>query len=367
MNENSLNILITGTGGPTPRSFARVLKELGSYKNYCLFGTDIHSQAIGLYQNHLFEKSFITPRSSQEGYWEAIQQIIEECNIDIAVILPEAEVRSWSIQQALGQLPCKALVPDIRAVDAMLNKSVLTKALAPHGLVPQSVDIDLNDTELEKIINTSLKYPFWVRSATGSSGLGSFKVESYSDLVKWVSINDRVTKFIASDFLSGRNLACKFLYYQGKLLRSAVGERVNYIMSKVSPSGITGNTSFGRLLNDQKIFEAAYKAIEIMFQLTCADKHGFFTVDLKEDENGKPFITEINVRHVAFTSAFAIGGANFCEDTIRLLDKDKSFDGDFKLYKFEKDLIFLREVDALPIVMKETDLITNVFEIKKDH
>jgi hypothetical protein len=367
MTNNTLNILITGTGGPTPRSFARALKEVGTYKNYRLFGTDIHKYAVGLYQHHLFEKSFITPRSSQPAYWDAIQQIIDEYHIDMAVILPEAEVRTWSIRQAEGKLPCKALIPDIRAVNEMLDKSILTKALAPHGLVPKSVDIDPDDPALEQKINNSLTYPFWVRSATGSSGLGSFKVHSFADLMKWVSINEGVTNFIASDFLSGRNLACKFLYFDGKLLRSAVGERVDYIMAKISPSGITGNTSYGRLLNDPKVFELAHKAIEIMFEQTGADRHGFFTVDLKEDGNGKPFITEINVRHVAFTSAFAIGGANFCEDTIRLLDEDEAFDRQFKLYEFEKDLIFLREVDALPIVMKETELITDVLAPKKIH
>jgi len=365
MDKSTLNILITGTGGPTPRSFARALKELSTYKNYRLFGTDIHKYAIGLYQNHLFEKSFITPRSSQEGYWEAMENIIQEHDIDMAVILPETEVLAWSRRQADGALPCKALIPDIKAVDGMIDKSVLTKTLAPHGLVPKSVDIDPEEKDLEMKIKQKLTYPFWVRSATGSSGLGSFKVHSFADLIKWVSINQGVTNFIASNFLSGRNLACKFLYYNGQLLRSAVGERVNYIMAKVSPSGITGNTSYGRLLNDEKVFEVSHKAIEIMFELTGANKHGFFTVDLKEDDKGQPFVTEINVRHVAFTSAFALGGANFCEDTIRLLDDDPSFNDQFRLYEFEKDLIFLREVDALPIIMKETELISDVPLLKK--
>ena len=128
-------------------------------------------------------------------------------------------------------------------------------------------------------------------------------------------------------------------------------------MAKVAPSGITGNTSFGRLLNEPKVFEEANKAMDHMFKHTGAKKHGFFTVDFKEDENGKPYITEVNVRHVAFTQCFAAGGANFAEDTMRLLDNDPSFDKNFKLYEFEKDLIFLRDVDALPILMKEKDLL----------
>jgi predicted ATP-grasp superfamily ATP-dependent carboligase len=94
-----------------------------------------------------------------------------------------------------------------------------------------------------------------------------------------------------------------------------------------------------------------------MFDVTGAERHGFYTVDLKEDGNGLPFVTEINVRHVAFTQCLAMAGANLCEDTIRLLDSDGTFTDDFVQYQFESDLIFLRDVDERPIVMKETALL----------
>jgi carbamoyl-phosphate synthase large subunit len=161
---------------------------------------------------------------------------------------------------------------------------------------------------------------------------------------------------MASSYLPGRNLACKLLYFEGKLLRSACAERVNYIMSKVAPSGVTGNTSFGRLLNESEIVDLASNAMDILFEKTGAPKHGFFTIDLKEDEDGTPYITEVNVRHVAFTGCFAAGGANFAMDTVQLLTKPKEFDRDYKMYEFEPGLIFLRDVDAEPILLNEKDL-----------
>jgi predicted ATP-grasp superfamily ATP-dependent carboligase len=112
------------------------------------------------------------------------------------------------------------------------------------------------------------------------------------------------------------------------------------------------------LLNEPALVDAAVKAMDHLFAHTSANKHGFFTVDFKEDENGQPFITEVNVRHVAFTQCFAAGGANFAEDTIRLLDEDSNFDRQFKMYEFEEGLIFLRDVDALPVMMKEKDLLS---------
>ena len=182
-------------------------------------------------------------------------------------------------------------------------------------------------------------------------------MEDEDSLKNWIQINPNVQQFIASKFLPGRNLACKMLYYNGNLVRTACAERVNYIMAKVAPSGITGNTSFGRLLNEPELVKEAKRAMDFLFQHTGAKQHGFFTVDFKEDENGKPYITEINVRHVAFTQCFAAGGANFAADTVQLVREEPDFDHTYKMYEFEKDLIFLRDVDSLPILMKEKELL----------
>lgn len=351
-----MKILITGVGGPTPRSFAIALKKYSSYKSFELIATDINPLSIGLYQKELFDKSYIVPRATDENYWEVIEEIIQENKIEMAVILPELEVMEWSKRKETDSLPCKVLLPDYSIASLLVDKSKMTEMLDDLGIVPPSISFSRDDQDLEKVFD-KLGSDFWVRSTSGTSGLGSLQVDTIESLKNWIQINPSVNDFLASKFLSGRNLACKLLYHDGKLLRAASGERVHYIMSKVAPSGITGNTSFGRLLNEAKLIELSIKAMNKLFGVSGAKKHGFFTVDFKEDENGKPYITEINVRHVAFTQCFAAGGANFAEDTIRLLDEDSSFDRNYKMYEFEKNLIFLRDVDSLPIMMKETELL----------
>jgi hypothetical protein len=353
----TLNILITGVGGPTPRSFARALRSFGKWGPYRIFGTDINPLAIGLYQRDLFENCFLTPPSSSPDYWAFTADLIERLKIDAAVVLPEVEVAEWSRRQALTGLPCKALVPDTRLTNLLMDKAEMSDVLATHGLVPRSLVVSLDDPGLNSRVESTLSFPFWVRSATGSSGLGSFKVTDFAMLEHWLKINRGVDKFLASEFLPGRNLACKLLFFNGELLRAACAERVKYIMAKTSPSGITGNTSFGRLVNDSSVVDRAVQAIDLIFQHTGAARHGFFTVDLKEDASGKPLLTEINIRHVAFTSAFAAAGANLCEDTIRLLLDDPEFSRQPQVYSFPPGTIFLRDVDSLPIVMNEAELL----------
>lgn len=351
-----MRILVTGVGGPTPRSFAVSLKKYGSYKKYELIGTDVNPLSIGLYQSELFARCYVVPKATDEDYWDAVRKIIVENKIDFAVVLPEVEVLVWSRKAMDGAMPCRVLLPDSAVAELLIDKGVMSKILNDIGLVPKSVEFSSAEIDLAHIFN-KLNTPFWVRSSSGTSGLGSLKIENIEALRNWIQINPNVDKFLASEFLPGRNLACKMLYYEGKLMRAACAERVQYIMSKVAPSGITGNTSFGRLLYEPKLVKIAERAIERIYDTTRAKKHGFFTVDFKEDAAGIPLITEINVRHVAFTQCFAAAGANFAEDTIRLLDNDPSFNRDNIIYKFEEGLIFLRDVDALPIVMNESELI----------
>lgn len=349
-----MNILITGVGGPTPRSFANSLKKFSNYTDFRLIGTDSEPLSMGLYQYHLFDESYVIPRADESGYWNAVREIVKKEKIDIAIVLSELEVLAWSKKQMTETLPCMSFLPDYALAKVLVDKAKMTELLKPLKLVPPSVEFSAED-DMQHLFET-LGNEFWVRSSSGSSGLGSLKVDSEKSLQNWISINPEVPDFLASRFLPGRNLACKMLYYKGELLRSACAERVEYVMAKVAPSGVTGNTSFGRLINEPEITERVTKAMDFLFDYTNASKHGFFTADLKEDESGTPFITEVNVRHVAFTQCFAACGANFSEDTIRLLDIDPTFDKTFKYYKFEKDLVFLRDVDSPPIVLQESDL-----------
>jgi hypothetical protein len=350
-----MKILITGVGGPTPRSFAQALRKYSRSTPYELVATDCDPYALGLYLPHLFNKSYLIPKATDPAYWSVIEEIIAIEKIEFAVILPELEVVEWAKRAIYSQLPCKVILPDYNLAIHLVDKSLLTDMLEPYGLAPKSFVVTREEVNDQKAFK--LPCPFWIRSATGSSGRGSLKINSLNDLRDWINLNSSVKKFLASEYLPGRNLACKMLYHDGHLIRSAIAERVEYIMSKVAPSGITGNTSFGRLVNDPKVFHIAERAMEIMIEKTQSRKHGFFTVDLKEDKNGNPKVTEVNIRHVAFTQCYAAGGANFPEDMMRLLNNDPTFDRTFKLYEFEPDMIFLRDVDEQPIIMKESQLL----------
>ncbi|MEQ8704189.1 MAG: hypothetical protein RIC19_09735 [Phaeodactylibacter sp.] len=351
-----MNILINGIGGPTPRSIARALRWYSRYARYELIGTDINPYARDLYDSTLYNKTYLVPPAGHTDYWSKMERIIEQHDIEIALVQPELEVLAWAKRAEKGKLPCKALLPSYKLAQQLTDKGVMTEILKDTGWVPPSVIIEPDSENFAEAVNT-LGYPFWIRATSGSSGLGSLKVENEAALRNWIHINPKVKQFIGSQYLPGRNLACKLLYFEGKFLRAACAERVNYIMAKVAPSGITGNTSFGRLLNEPQLVDTASQVMDHLFAHAGAQKHGFFTVDFKEDAEGKPYVTEVNVRHVAFSVCFAAGGATFAEDMVRLLDGDQCCKWQYKMYTFEEDLIFLRDVDARPLLMNERQLL----------
>ena len=215
-----MNILITGVGGPTPRSFAIALKKYSNLKNVRLIATDINRLSIGLYQKELFDTSYIIPRAGASTYWSVIQDIVTKENIDLAVILPELEVMEWSKRNEAGNLPCKVLLPSSQMSELLVDKSKMTEILNPLGIVPSSVSFHRGIEDFSHLFQT-LGNSFWVRSTSGTSGLGSLLIDSEASLKNWIQINPGVNEFLASTFLPGRNLACKLLDWEVKLLRAA--------------------------------------------------------------------------------------------------------------------------------------------------
>ncbi|MEL7834392.1 hypothetical protein [Fodinibius sp. Rm-B-1B1-1] len=352
------NILITGVGGPTPRSFVRAVKLIDHTpeNQYRFIGVDCNPLAYGLYDKSLFDQSYVIPRADDEAYWSVINNIISKEHIDAAIILPEEEVLEWAKNRSRLDQRIHTHLPDYQLARALVNKHAMHKQLAGSSLIPKFIKISPTSFNYQLIVD-KIGEPFWIRSTKGSSGLGSLKIESEGALRQWISINPKVNEFIATEYLPGRNMACKMLYFDGELKRTACAERINYIMAKVAPSGVTGNTSFGRLINEPKLVELSEQALQMISSATGANLHGIFTVDYKEDRSGTPNITEINVRHVAFTSSIAAGGANLPADTLLALF-DENINGMERIdYTYSEPFIFLRDVDAEPIIMSEENLL----------
>lgn len=330
-----MNILFSGIGGPTPLGVAKSIK-LAFPEARCI-GVDGSKWAASLYDSDVFDATYEIVSGSSNEYWDVIENVIEKEKIDFAFIIPETEVLVWSNRQETHKLPCLALIPSLKLSTFCFDKLKVAKQLYPLGLTPKTTDfIDEGKQEIP--------FPFWIRVNQGAGALGALKIENEKDLKTWLTLHGNRTDFIISEFLPGRNYACKLLYVNGKLKQTASGERIDYLLSAAAPSGISGMCSRGRLLNRPDLVEKSISALENIANHLDVELHGMFTVDFKEKSTDTPLITEINIRPVSFNHAYTLGGVNFPETIIKnILMNDFT---ELKTGIFKKESYFIRGVDA---------------------
>jgi len=352
-----LNILITGIGGPTPRSIAKAIHR----NNFeCqLIGIDADPKALGFFIPGLLDKHFVAPRATKQTYWPFINRLIIKENIDIAFVQPEQEVIAWGNYFNIhGKYPCKVFIPPVELASVLMDKSKMADMLEGTEYIPKTLKINQNDlrlNEIEKII----KFPCWVRAITGSGGLGSLKVENVDNLKSWLLINKDINDFTVSEFLPGRHLATQMLYHDGNYQKGASLECVEYVMASIAPSKVTGNTSFGRFINEDRILLFCDNCIKYLCKKLNISANGVLSFDLKEDINGDIKVTEVNIRHMAYTGVMAQAGFDLIADTLTILTST----GIFKpqpFYRFDKSYVFLRDVDTDPVLLENENLMAKI-------
>ena len=344
-----MKILITGGCAVSARSVLRSLKLSSIFRDAEFIGWDMCNLLYGVYAGE-FDKLYKVPPVSSPDYRRVAQAILDKEKPDAVIVVPEVEVLYWS--QNPFNVP--HIVPPAKFAELVISKERLFDALADTGLVPEYMNIPSSEI-MNPDFHNRLGYPVWIRdgAAGTASAKGAFKANSLDELQAWVKINPNTSHFQLSQFLPGRNLGCFCLFKDGKLIKMAQAQRIEYIMSKVAISGITGNTSKGKLLNEEKIKNVALKAIELICKKTGETMNGLVVVDMKEDHQGNPIITEINIRHVAFSSSFATAGQNISEAQLLLaLDRDNEITGSVEKV-FPKENLLLRDVDGNPIYIEK--------------
>ena len=185
-----------------------------------------------------------------------------------------------------------------------------------------------------------------------ASGKGSFKANNLTELRAWVMINTGIDNFQISEFCPGGNYGVLCLFENGKLLKCAIAERLEYIMAKVAVSGITGNTSKGRFLNDEHIKSQALEAINRVCEATNTVMNGVVVVDMKADIHGIAKVTEINIRYVAYNCLLASAGFNLAEyHLMTALGRSNELAPEVEIH-FPANNLWLRDVDGEPIYVE---------------
>lgn len=354
-------ILITGIGGLTPRSIATIVRE--RHPKYHLIGCDVNPKAVGFFMTGLLDEFFVCPRCTDSTYFPWIEHLISKKNIDYAFVQPESEIIEWcSFYEKNGRYPCPTLIGNLKLCSSLRDKAIMADLLVDTKFIPKTIKVTQENPKYDEIIN-EIGFPCWIRATEGTGGLGSLCLDCIENYRSWLLINSKINEFTISEYLGGRHLANQMLYYEGEYVKGASLECVEYVMANIAPSHVTGNTHFGRFLNEDRINFFCNECIEYLEKKLGVLAHGVFSFDLKEDNKGDLKVTEINIRHMAYTGVMAKIGFDLIEDTVRIME-DEGIERVKKapFYHFEKPYIFLRDVDIEPIILESEELFNKKFE-----
>jgi hypothetical protein len=341
-----VRILITGACGVTPRAVARSLQMSSHFRDAARIGTDRGGNWYGFYEG-LYDRVYLVPDARDPRYVEVMSDICKKETIDVAVVSPEAEVLFWSARE----LPVPALLPSSTMVKVAISKKNLYDALKGSDLIPWHTIVARADLLARRGIDFS-RGPVWLRdfSDASSSGMGAIRANDPEQAYAWACLHPEITGYMVAEYLPGGNFACCMLFYENDLLKAACYERLEYLMERLVASGVTGNISRGRLVNDSRLTTVAEQAIRHISRQHGEPAHGLFTVDLREAVDGSPKVTEINIRHTACTSALAAGGVNLAEaQVLASLGRCEEI-GDVAVTFIEGNVI-LRDVDGPPLLL----------------
>ena len=355
-------ILITGIGGLTPRSVAGVIRK--NHPDYRLIGVDVDKKAMGFFMKGLVDEYFVCPRCTDEAYFPFIEKLVKLKAVDYAFVQPEAEIVEWGdYYEKNGKFPCPVFMGCKSLSESLRDKSIMADLLKGTDFIPKTIKVTQENPRFEDV-EKEIGFPCWIRATEGTGGLGSLKLEDIDSYRSWLFINSRILEFTVSEFLTGRHLANQMLYYNNEYVKGAALECAEYVMANAVPSHVTGNTHFARFLNEDRINKFCDDCIKYLCDKLQVPAHGILSFDLKEDKDGNLKVTEVNIRHMAYTGVMARVGFDLIEDTIRIME-DGNCDNVKRdpFHHYDKPYVFLRDVDVEPIVLESEEIFDKTFEL----
>lgn len=279
-------ILVTGSGGVAGVNFVNALRV--SKEKMFIVGMDYDKYHLEFPDADVRLRS---PRHDDPGFIPLISSIVEKYRIGF--VHPQPAVEAVVVAKNKEKVQTECYLPDWKTIarDKLETQRILERKNVPVA----KTETITQSKELARAFKSIGTKPVWVRVKRGAGGRLALPCTSVEEAEHWVSlwVLQRKAKwedFMLQEYLPGRNIAWDSLWYDGKLVTSFCRERLAYPFKHVSPSGITGTPSVSRIVVDERVDRIGERATRAL------DKkpHGSYSVDLKEDRDGEPRVTEVD-------------------------------------------------------------------------
>jgi carbamoyl-phosphate synthase large subunit len=354
-------ILITGAGGPAGVNFTQSLRI--APEKIFLVGTEANHYYSNLSST---DKTYTVTKATDSDYIVRINEVVKKEKIELIHPQPDIEVKI--ISEKREKLAANTFLPSKSTVDVCQDK-YKSAEMWEKKHVPVAKTVQLKNEADVKNAFEDLGTPLWIRAKWGAGGKGSTPANNLETVLSWISYwksRNKEWKFIAQEYLRGRNVGFYSLWKDGELVTSMARERLQYIYPHLAPSGITGTPSVQRTIHDDRINRVATDAV-----LAIDPRfNGVACVDLKENDKGIPCATEINAGRM-FTTSFFFSyaskkllqnyNANFPYLYVKLAYKE-SLPNISKYNILPQELYWIRHIDAPARLVKAGKVVGSMYK-----
>ncbi len=309
-------ILITGAGSGGSTNLIRSIRHSG----YPVRIIGSNADKFTLAQS-LADTNYCIPRGdSGDAYFDAVNEIVARENVDLLVPNNDTEVRVMAFNRK--RLNAPVFLPDEETVTICQDKFVFSQKMIAGGFkVAETISIDTIEDVDKAFDHFRGHEKLWCRMRKGSGSAGALPVSKPEQAKAWIRYWQDMRgvpegMFLLSEYLPGRDYAFQSLWNRGELVVAKTCERLAYHFARQMPSNASSTPSLGKLLVNPVVNDLCTRAIKSI----APNATGMFSADLKEDRDGNPCITEINIgRFFMITIAFnTVGKHNMAELYLKL-------------------------------------------------
>ncbi len=293
-------ILVTGTGSLIGQAIIKSIQKSSIKENLKLIGCDYFENTVGSYW---CDKNYILPdllKAEEVGNWkDSIYKIIKRENIDAVFIGVDFELLYFAdmksdIKEKYG---CTVMVSDSRVIRIGNDKYLTYNFLKENGLnAPDTVLMDDWDGK-------DLNYPIIIKPRDGARSRGVELIKDTDTLLERQETL-RGKGFVVQKAVGNMEAeyTCGLLYWDNEFKNSIVLKRIlkdgNTAMAEYNENKEENIVEYIRRIGDKLL------------------PFGSCNLQLRTDENGKPFLFEINPRFSGTTYMRALFGYNEVEYVI---------------------------------------------------
>jgi carbamoyl-phosphate synthase large subunit len=352
-------LLISGAGSPASNNLIRSLRAGDPSLGIAGF----HSDRFVLRRSDA-DRRYLVPRTDHRSYRSALRRVMRVEGTDLLVPTSDGDVRALS--RLRRGMAGRLFLPRHATIEMCQDKYALALRLRAQE-IPAPLTFAV--TDLRRVDGLFRRLPsrgrVWCRMRTGSGSLGAIPVTKPGQVKSWIRHwqamgRVRVDDFTLSEYLPGRDFGCQSLWKDGALVVVKTYERLSYLGMAGSPGNVSSVATLAKTVREERIVEICARAVRALEPRAS----GVFSIDLKENADGVPCVTDVNAGR--FSSATAVydltGKHNMAATFVRLaLGEPVDLRNE---YDVAEDCYVLRDVDMPPSVFHADDFFDGIEEVR---